>query len=84
MPESFECEQPFYIDNGELAGVSREMAFVLGFEFCSVYMLLDAGEEFETAFHAENRDRLSRMCERYGVKFHITHHDDWPVLHVGF
>lgn len=75
--------QPFYIDDGELDGLTPQQVFVLGVEFAMIMNLLDGGEPFEKQFHAENEYRVSQMCERRGVEYRTEMDDsDWCILVV--
>lgn len=80
--QGFGLVQKFYIDNGELAGLSPQQIFVLGWEFCNIQRLLDSGNSFELMFHSDNEMRVRKMVEGRGVTFSIAVHDDWPVLSV--
>jgi hypothetical protein len=73
---------PFFIDKGELEPISKPEAFVLGFEFCDFFNLLETHEEFFKMVHSENRDRLIETCKLFGRVYEIQEHDDWPSIHV--
>lgn len=82
--EMFGLVQPFYIDNGELDGLSPQQIFVLGWEFCRIGYLLDKGEPFEQQFHSDNEARVRKMLNDKKVTgYQIYVHDDWPLLVVG-
>lgn len=74
----------FYIDNGELAGVTAEQAFVLGCEFAMTRQLvLDDAGEITVAVNPRNADRLIKMCWNNGrVAETEPLADGWVTLKV--
>lgn len=80
---AYSLNLPFWIDDGELDGLTPQEIFVLGFEFCSIYgSILEGGawDQYSRPFHSENEPRVRKMCEHLGVDYSIQAHDDWPVL----
>lgn len=81
--EQLAMVEPFYIDDGELNGLSPEQIFVLGFEFGSIREKIERGQPFSQMFHSDNYDRIKAMCEnRDDLNWTLHLHDDWPVLEV--
>lgn len=75
--------EPFFIDDGQLDGISAANAFVLGVEWQMVYSQLKSGEPFERPVHAANRERLTRLCIRNGRRCEVTKPEDgWCHLIV--
>jgi hypothetical protein len=57
--------EPFYIDEGELNDVSREEAFVLGYEFADVRYHILTQTAIDQPIHFENRVRLTFMLSAH-------------------
>jgi hypothetical protein len=66
-------KEPFDIDNDELAGISPQNVFCMGYECCLIAHSLDdeTGGAFSRPIHADNASRVKRMCIRRGRKFKI-------------
>jgi len=62
----YELVQSFWVDDGELDGISKPECFVLGFEFCLVLADLDTGREFYRPIHEANAERIERACNERG------------------
>ena len=73
---------PFDIDNGELDSLSKQQAFVLGFEFSNILSMIEGGRSFAIPVHSDNQDRLVKLCQRLKIAYVIRAHDDWPTLEV--
>lgn len=75
---AFEMSESFSIDNGELAGLSPQQCFVLGYELAQVSAMLVAGEKVDRPVHPQNRERLERAAKlrQRDVSFRV-YHDDW-------
>lgn len=58
--------EPFYIDDGELGDVTREEAFVLGYEFADVRWRILNKVAIDQPIHLENRVRLTFMLSHHG------------------
>ena len=69
MEDRYELVEPFDIDQGELDGVTPQVVFCLGFEFCQFRIKFDGGGPLRETVHTENVSRLKRMCIRRGRKF---------------
>jgi len=81
--DEFSLVQPFYVDNGELDGLSLKHAFVLGYEFCCIMEKLYRKEfPFEVQFHSDNETRVRKALDSHHANYEIHVHDDWPVLVV--
>lgn len=79
--EEFSLVEPFYVDNGELDGMSLQQAFVLGYEFSSIIHALGAGVfPVEIQFHSENENRVRKMLDRHKARYEVLAHDDFPLL----
>lgn len=61
--------EPFYIDKGELEGLSPQECFVLGIEWQIVADLADNPAGFARPVHEANVLRLSKMLTRRGRRF---------------
>jgi hypothetical protein len=59
---------PFYIDSGELKRITPEDAFVLGVEWATLRLLIDADPHspLNIDIHHENAERVSALCHSRG------------------
>lgn len=65
--------EPFYIDNGELEGLSPQECFVLGVEWQMVVDLADKPEGFGRPVQEANVWRISKALQLRGRKFQFKH-----------
>lgn len=80
---TYECEEPFFIDNGELEGVTPQQAFVLGVEWQMVYHQTNYRSGFDRMIHAENRARVMQLLARNKRKYECGKpKDGWCSLLV--
>ena len=76
----FQCQEPFGVDDGQLANVSRETAFVLGVEWQMVATQSNRSVGFDRPIHTENAVRIGQMLRRRGREFRISAYcedDSW-------
>jgi hypothetical protein len=59
---------PFYIDSGELRRTTPEEAFVLGVEWATLRLLIDADPHspLDIDIHQANAERVSALCQSRG------------------
>ena len=82
---NFEILLRFYIDNGELDKLTKQQAFVLGYEFCSIFAMIETRQSFNIQFHSDNEERVRKMLADQNVtEYKLWVDDDWPVLEVVF
>ena len=63
---NWRSERPFGIDDGQLESVSKQEAFVLGYELALFDQRLETGGRIEMLIHSENRDRMFFLCDEKG------------------
>lgn len=80
--QDYQMVEPFYVDDGELDGLSPQQIFVLGFEFSQIRTRLFQEMAFDMPFHSENESRVRKMLDRHNAVYEIYIHDDWPQLVV--
>lgn len=80
----FGCIRPFGIDNGELDNVTKQEAFVLGYELAGVDRLIELGVSFECPLlHLANKERIeSKMVQQvfegrqfWEARWSVSHND---------
>lgn len=84
----FRSEFKFDIDDGELEHVSRAVAFVLGFELGLLYQLAQQGTAYQGVVHADNRERIARLCAKFGRTLALRwspadRSEDWLEMTMG-
>jgi hypothetical protein len=75
----------FDIAHGELIGLSPQEAFVLGVEWCTVYILVERREEIrDRPIHPRNRVRVEAMLKRRKITYEINTltNNKWVYLTV--
>ena len=84
MSEQWRQTDRFFIDDGELDGVSVGDAFVLGVEFWMVRCELRTDRAaFERPIHPANAERLKRLCWSYRRGSRTEHlANGWATLFV--
>lgn len=87
--ESFGLVDSFFIDDGELDGLSPQMCFVLGCEWHNVVSAIDSAEKNQFLFtvHAANQARLKAAIDSRGWNTvwewpHDDRSEEWVYLHV--
>jgi hypothetical protein len=71
----------FWIDNGELEGLSPQEIFVLGFEFYNILNRILWGLPFKIQFHNENVERVKKALLKYSVPYELFDaNSSWPML----
>jgi hypothetical protein len=79
----FGLVERFWIDDGELDGLSCQEIFVLGFEFCTLLDKFLQLMPFEMQFHQNNVGRVERVLLKHNIFYEIVDEDnEWPVLKV--
>ena len=81
----FDLVDPFYIDSGELDGLSLQTAFVLGVEWATLRERLASEKTFRCPVHAANASRLLKLCLSRDVQadFELGPDPEWVELIVG-
>jgi hypothetical protein len=81
---TFGPPEPFDIDNGELADVPPDHAFVLGVEWGLVRASVLANDDFHAhPIHTQNQRRIAAMLSRAGYSQQWELHDDWCYVTTG-
>ncbi len=70
---AFELVDSFGIDGGELDGISPDLAFCLGVEWCIVRHQAIDTSAFSALIHTENKDRILAMLDRRERKYQISY-----------
>lgn len=78
----WELAEPYYIDDGQLDGISPERAFVMGAEFIQTRMLALKGDPFETYVVSANIDRIGAMLAAHHFAYEYTQDDDIGWVHI--
>jgi hypothetical protein len=81
--QEYSIVEPFFIDNGELDGISPQEVFCLGVEWQMVAAQEESDEAFERLLHEANATRIKRLLIRRGRKFKVTPNGpEWCMLSV--
>lgn len=74
----------FYIDHGELEGLSPQECFTLGVEWQMVAGAADKPESFHRPIHTANAYRIGKLLLKRNRKFRIvpTGTEGWSELYV--
>ena len=83
----FGLVRSFDIDHGQLDHVSRQTAFVLGYELASIDSELKSGRAISRTVHADNRSRIEKACRDSGREYRISwmpgdKSESWLELYV--
>ncbi len=82
---NFDLVDRFFIDQGQLAGLSSELAFVLGVEWAMFrHELVTAQNPFEYLVHKDNVERILHLCWGHKRKAQAVFTDDpeWVTIEV--
>lgn len=88
MNEEFELCDSFYVDDGELDGLSPQQCFVLGYELSSVLNTIEnSNHELNFTVHASNKFRLEKALNKRNKSYKWQWpHDDiseaWIYLKI--
>ena len=79
---SYDIKLDFQIDQQELENLSAQECFVLGFEYSTVYHLLNReNNAFVMQVHASNSARIRTYARNLGRKITLGHiHHGWREL----
>lgn len=77
----------FDIDNGELDDVTKQTAFVLGYELAQIDHLLKRVEPISRPVHTCNKSRIEKSCKESGRQYflkwlHGDRSESWMQLDV--
>lgn len=82
LPDDMTLAEDFWIDDGQLDGLTPQQCFVLGVEYETIARLLrKPRKQFFKVIHSTNERRLLRLAEKLGRK--VTSrwlNDDWCEL----
>lgn len=85
---TFEMFESFSIDNGELAGMTPQQCFVLGYELAQIHSIAkDYRGVVDKTVHADNLERIKSALEKRSRRYEVTWpHDDvsesWVFLRI--
>lgn len=85
--KEFGLIERFFIDDGELEGLTPQECFVLGYEMAEVSALADKDEGFQKMVHAQNNQRLKAALAKRGREFSFVwmegdRSESWQTLTV--
>lgn len=76
MDVEFTNVEPFGIDSGQLADMTPQDCFVLGYELADIARLAEfEPQQIDRPVHAANRERIEAFLLRRGRLFQLT----WPT-----
>jgi hypothetical protein len=80
----FRLADLFFIDDGELDGLSNAKCFLLGAEwFAFRSVLLTTEEAFEQLITSDNVERILKLCwNHHRPATHTPETDGWHTIHV--
>lgn len=86
MP-NFGLIRSFDIDNDELAALTPQECFVLGYELAQIDQLLESSRPIHRIVHADNADRIAKACTNAGRRYKLAWlsgdaSESWMILDV--
>jgi hypothetical protein len=77
----FKLTDSFYIDDGELEGITPQEIFVLGVEWEMLRATIDFGRTLENyPFHPNNKMRVEKMLQKRKAIYEISEDGGWLFL----